>query len=643
MTELPFLLLQAAAIVGMVSVLLLVKRDVPLDDVRYKVRFGLVFGVSGFVLAMLVSEFIKMPSKPYLRTDMLFLAGLLGGWRGGLISLAFATAARLYLGSHALFFAAMIDLVAATASGMVLHGWLMRRPLTQLGWHELLVCFAVRTVVSFTVVSLVYAAGLMGALLYWSNMARRLAGISVAVPMVGAIFMLLRSDAQTREQARKREQAAVTDTLTGLPNRRALRDYIEAEPPRAPAGTRTIVLFEVVNMAALVSVHGDDWSDGFWQQLARDLGSGPSGDVLAGFSPCTFLFSDTTLAMVVHRTSAQELEASGTMAQLHARLTALFQERASDEQPIPQLRIGAVTLDAHPARSVASSLRNISLALQGSENPVQVFPQSFAEKAKSDERLRRMLVEWIRHGTPPLHYQPKFALRNLRTVGAEALLRVSDEQGQPLPPPYVLEIAERHRLLVGLEWATLQAVVRDLEQVGRAMPRLGLAVNISAASFVTDGFAQRVLQLLRSTGVAPSRLTVELTETAKLPLIEIVQHNVQALHQAGVKLSLDDFGTGYAALALLARFPFSEVKIDRWMTTGIAHGRIRQAVVLAGETARRYGAALVTEGVETEWQRQALLELGVTTGQGHLFSHAVPLAELLALRAPQPRTEPAVL
>lgn len=175
------------------------------------------------------------------------------------------------------------------------------------------------------------------------------------------------------------------------------------------------------------------------------------------------------------------------------------------------------------------------------------------------------------------------------------------------------------------------------------MPGLGLAVNVSAASLVTVGFGERVLQLLRSAGVAPERLTIEVTETAKLPLIDIVEQNVQALHQAGVKLSLDDFGTGYAALSLLARFPFSEVKIDRWMTTGIGQGRIRQAVVLGFEGARRYGATLVTEGVETAWQRQALLDIGVTTGQGHLLAPAIPLAELLALRARQARPQAAVL
>lgn len=91
--ELPFLLLQAAAVVGMVSVLILLRRNIALEDPRYKIYYGLVFGMTGFLLTLLVSEFIKLPSKPYIRSDLLFLAGVLGSWQGGLISLSLVAAA----------------------------------------------------------------------------------------------------------------------------------------------------------------------------------------------------------------------------------------------------------------------------------------------------------------------------------------------------------------------------------------------------------------------------------------------------------------------------------------------------------------------------------------------------------------------
>jgi len=631
--ELPFLLLQGAAVVGMVSVLLLVKRDLPFDDIRYKVRFGIVFGLTGFVLTMLVSEFIQMPSKPYLRADPLFLAGLLGGWHGGLICLALIAAGRVMFGGLHQLLAAMIDLAIVSIGGIALHGWFNRRPMARLGWRDLGLCFGVREIIVLGAAVVVYAIGLISPAVFLSSLARRLSAIAVSLPITGAVFMLLRGEALAREQSEKREQAALTDMLTGLPNRRALREHIAAPPPSWPSGERVIVLFEVINMAEMYSVHGDDWSDAFWPQLARHLESPAIDELLAPCRPRIFLFSDTTLAMVLHDTSAQKLELTGRMAHLHAELTALLQGQDAENEPVPQLRIGAATLDAGLGlgREAASSLRNISLALRGSDNAVQIFPRSFAQKAQADEYARRMLVEWIRLGTPPLHYQPKFSLRDMRIVGGEALLRCVDEQGAPLPPPYLLEIAERHRLLPGLEWSTVQAVVRDLRRMDRSIIDIGLAVNLSAVSFVTAGFGERLVALLADQGVAPNRLSIEVMETSKVPSIDIVQHNFDILRHSGVKLSLDDFGNGYAALTTLALYPFREVKIDRWMVASIGQPRIRQAIALAAESAKRYGAELVIEGIETEEQRRTLLDMGIETGQGFLCSPSLPLEGFTAL------------
>ncbi|MGG2476026.1 EAL domain-containing protein, partial [Rhizobium sp. BR5] len=88
----------------------------------------------------------------------------------------------------------------------------------------------------------------------------------------------------------------------------------------------------------------------------------------------------------------------------------------------------------------------------------------------------------------------------------------------------------------------------------------------------------------------------------------------------GVRLALDDFGTGYAALTLLARFPFEEVKIDHWMTSRLGQSRFRDAIALAFESAERYGAKLVTEGIETEEQSRLLMQMGIRFGQGYLYS-----------------------
>jgi diguanylate cyclase len=625
--ELPFLLLQAAAVVGMVSVLILLRRNIALEDPRYKVYYGIVFGTAGFLLTLLVSEFIKLPSKPYIRSDLLFLAGVLGSWQGGLISLSLVAAGRFVFGGPVLFFAALQDMVVISACGIVMYGWMRKRRLADLGIRDILTVFAVRFIAVLLAVSVSFALGLVDQSLFLSA----IGAVAVGLPMIFCLFILLRSEARAREETRQREVAARTDSLTGLPNRRALKDHIEATMRQEPAVPHALILIEIVNIADVAACEGEDWSDLFWPRLAREICDREDGLLCRSNTPCSFMFGDTTLAVVMRGISLEKSESAKLMMHLHDGLSAFC--RSAEAGPVPHLKIGAANLDRLSRQNVASFLRHLSLALKGSDHPVQIFPFSFAEKATRDEAVRQMLVNWIKSGTPPICYQPKFEMRNRRMIGAEALLRAVDARGQALSPYYVLEIAERHRLLVEFEWSTIEAVVRDLRDLHGLEADFHLAVNISASSFASAHFADRVVALLHEMAVPAHRLSIEVTEMSRIPTTDVVQQNFDTLIAAGVRLALDDFGTGYAALTLLARFPFEEVKIDHWMTSRLDQSRFREAIALAFESAERYGAKLVTEGIETEEQSRLLMQMGIRFGQGYLYSPAVPLDRLQPRRA----------
>ncbi|MDH6294558.1 diguanylate cyclase/phosphodiesterase [Agrobacterium fabrum] len=629
--ELPFLLLQAAAVVGMVSMLMLLQRHIAFDDVRYKIYYGVVFGATGFLLTLLVSEFIQLPSKPYIRSDLLFLAGVVGSWQGGLISLALISAGRFLFGGPALFGAAFLDMSVISAFGIAMYGWVRRRRLTELGMREIAGVFAIRIFAALFAICLTYGLGMVGQDVFLSNVGRRIVGATVGLPMIACLFLLLRSEARAREAVKKREVAARTDSLTGLPNRRALKDHIEMTTRQAPAVPHALLLIEIVNIADVAANQGDDWADLFWPKLAREICDGENGLLSKFNDPRSFMFGDATLAVVIEGVSLEKSESAGLVLHLHEGLIAFF--RSAEAGPVPHLKIGAANLEMVSHQNVASFLRHLSLALRRSENPVQIFPFSFAEKAVRDEGVRQMLVRWIKNGKPPIFYQPKFEIHNRRMIGAEALLRAIDTHGQALSPYYVLEIAERHRLLVEFEWSTIEAVVRDLAELRGLDPDFHLAVNISASSFATACFADRVVALLQEMTVPAHRLSIEVTEMSRMPTTDSVQQNFDTLIAAGVRLALDDFGTGYAALTLLARFPFEEVKIDQWMTSRLDQARFRDAVVLAFESAERYGAKLVTEGIETEEQCRILMQMGIRFGQGYLYSPAVPLDRLLPRRA----------
>lgn len=628
--ELPFLLLQAAAVVGMLSVLMLLHRTIAFNDVRYKVYYGVVFGVTGFLLTLLVSEFIQLPSKPYIRSDLLFLAGVLGSWQGGLIGLAFISAARYLFGGPALFGAAFLDMSIISAFGIAVYGWMRGRHLTELGIREIAGVFAIRIFAVLFAVCVTYLLGMIGEELFLSNVGRRIVGAGVGLPMIACLFLVLRSEARAREAAKKRDVAARTDSLTGLPNRRALKDHIEMTTLQTPAVPHALLLIEIVNIADVAAYQGEDWADLFWPKLAQEVCDDDNGLLSKANAPCSFMFGDATLAVVVAGISLEKSESASLVMHLHEGLISFF--RTAEAGPVPHFKLGAANLEMVPDQNVASFLRHLSLALRRSENPVQIFPFSFAEKAARDEGVRQMLVRWIKNGKPPIFYQPKFEIHTRRMVGAEALLRAVDTNGQALSPYYVLEIAERHRLLVDFEWSTIEAVVRDLAELRDVDADFHLAVNISASSFATARFGARVVALLQAEGVPAYRLSIEVTEMSKMPSIDAVQHNFDELFAAGIRMALDDFGTGYAALTLLARFPFEEVKIDHWMTSRLDQARFRDAVVLAFESAERYGAKLVTEGIETEEQSRMLMQMGIRFGQGYLYSPAVPLERLLPQR-----------
>jgi len=197
--ELPFLLLQAAAVVGMVSVLILLRRNIALEDPRYKIYYGLVFGMTGFLLTLLVSEFIKLPSKPYIRSDLLFLAGVLGSWQGGLISLSLVAAGRFVFGDPVLFFAALQDMVIISACGIIMYGWMRDRRLADLGTRDILTVFAVRFMAALLAITISFVFGLIDQTLFLSAIGRRTLGaVAVGLPMIVCLFILLRSEARAR-------------------------------------------------------------------------------------------------------------------------------------------------------------------------------------------------------------------------------------------------------------------------------------------------------------------------------------------------------------------------------------------------------------------------------------------------------------
>lgn len=223
-----------------------------------------------------------------------------------------------------------------------------------------------------------------------------------------------------------------------------------------------------------------------------------------------------------------------------------------------------------------------------------------------------------------LYYQPKVRLLDGELCGVEALVRWRHPDFGLLPPTDFIPAAERCDDIWPLTYAILG---RALDQAaawvatGKALP---LAVNVSARLLQDDDFPAHVLAELARSGIAPSLLTLELTETG---IMESPEHGAALLGELaarGVRIAIDDFGTGYTSFRYLRSFPVHEIKIDRIFTEDLKRGNRDDSIVRSMiELGRGLGIDVVAEGIESAATCEHLAALGCQQGQGFYFSPAL--------------------
>ena len=228
-----------------------------------------------------------------------------------------------------------------------------------------------------------------------------------------------------------------------------------------------------------------------------------------------------------------------------------------------------------------------------------------------------------------LFYQPQVDLRTGRVLAAEALLRWNRPGHGLVPPGRFIGVAEDTGLIVPLGvW-----VLRDACRRAAMWPQhIGIAVNVSTVQLRQAGFCQAVIDIIRETGIAPSRLELEITESVFLHDTAETMTTLLRLREIGIKLAMDDFGTGYSSLGYLQKFRFDKIKIDRTFIARLGQERNADAIVRAvvGLT-EALGIRAIAEGVETIAQAECLRAHGCSEAQGYLYSRPVTAQAFEAL------------
>ena len=272
---------------------------------------------------------------------------------------------------------------------------------------------------------------------------------------------------------------------------------------------------------------------------------------------------------------------------------------------------------------------------QAKENKYENY-FSLALKDKADTgrslALKADLKRALSQNELELYYQPKVDLQTLQVVGAECLLRWNHPLDGVLFPGPLIEAAESYNMMNELGYWTLEQAFRTLAEFEVLKLQLSLSVNISPTQLYDNQLIPTLHMLSKSYDIPMSRLELELTEDIALSNSLMVKKQLDELRSLDISISVDDFGKGYSNLAYIRDLHLDALKIDKAFVMELEEAGVNRAIIEAVKIiGEAKGCKVVAEGVETVEQLHILRDIGITDGQGYLFSKAVPLKKFVTL------------
>jgi diguanylate cyclase (GGDEF)-like protein/PAS domain S-box-containing protein len=444
---------------------------------------------------------------------------------------------------------------------------------------------------------------------------------------VGAV-LVLRDVTERRAFQDELTRRALHDELTGLPNRRLLLERLDHALTRSSStGLHHGLLFLDLDRFKLVNdSYGHIMGDKLLVQVAARL--------RAGLSPVNSVARMSGDEFIVLIEDAPDMEAVTAVAE--SLLQVMQEPFIVDGQRIfMSASIGVGLTQDNQGRDVV--LAGIDAAAYAAKASGRNCYCVSTDASVDETRARLDLEVSLRHGLDEneleLHYQPIVTSDVGTVVGVEALVRWRSPQRGILWPQQFVPIAEETGLIVPMGRWVLEDACRTLrawtlDHPDR--PPLRVSVNLSALQFAQHKLAEDVAETLTATGLPASQLCLEITETVLMSDTIGTVTTLNALHDLGVAVAIDDFGTGYSSLSYLKRFAIDVVKLDRAFIEGLVTDEVDMAI--AGAVIKLTEAlhmTTVAEGVETDSQRQMLVQLGCPFIQGYLTSRPLPAADFL--------------
>jgi diguanylate cyclase (GGDEF)-like protein/PAS domain S-box-containing protein len=434
------------------------------------------------------------------------------------------------------------------------------------------------------------------------------------------------TDFNERKMAEQRvREAALHDSLTGLPNRALLFEYgnhlIAAARRKHSRGA--LLFIDLDRFKPINDIYGHEIGDRVLEEVGRRLvGCTRQEDVVGRLGGDEFV-------IILPHVDASRYPAGVVALHVVESISQPFRINSLELSISPS--IGISYYPEH-ATDMSSLIHTADLAMyrakQSGRANYQFYTPELDRQAEAAYALEARLKEALRHGGLVLHYQPVVDIKSGKLIGAEALVRLDGQDGKPISPARFIPVAESAGLIGELgDWVASEACRQHAAWLNEGM-QVAIAINVSPLQFRQRDFAQRLGTIVTNNGIDPYGIQIEVTESAVMENVDEAIEILNQLKSLGVKVALDDFGTGYSSLSSLSSLPLDKLKVDqsfvRRVESDPASRAITRAMIALG---RALNLEIVGEGIESEETLGYLRGEGCDHAQGYWVSHPLPPSE----------------
>lgn len=443
------------------------------------------------------------------------------------------------------------------------------------------------------------------------------------------VLAVIRDITQQKEEARLVHFLAHHDTLTKLPNRFHFNKELEAslEEVKSSKALLGVMLIDLDRFKLINDTLGHQYGDEALNEIAARLQNTVDERHLVAR-----LGGDEFIILIKNADEYDEI------VSLAENIHQAFQLPITLQGQDFYLG-GSIGISVHPFDDDSSDglIKRADIAMYNAKhsggNQYRLYTNEMIALVQRDVRLEKHLRQALKRKEFVLYYQPQVDLATGRLIGAEALIRWQSAELGMVHPGEFITLAEQTGLINEIgQW-----VIAEACQQGRLWQEQGwddfmLSVNVSSRQFMQPDFVNKVQDILRSSGLVPDRLCLEITESMVVNNLNVARKMLDELVALGIHIAIDDFGTGYSSLSVLRQLPIAIIKIDRSFINDMDAYQgglsIVKTIVSMGHDLRKQ---VVAEGVETLDQWEQLKRLGCDKAQGFYYHKPLPLAEFNTL------------